>query len=428
MVTPGLVMAAAVVVAMLAGTMLRPSLAALLGALLALAALPLSHLLGTDGGVSAFLPFVPLLPAPAFGGFLAARVLAGARRTTAWSREVADVARARAAARRHEAAIIERRRDSLRAQEGALNEINVLAVKFGQCDSVAQVREEIVAGALRALGGNRAALVPLDGTTDTGMDDEIRGLLGAPVRRTMRDGSHLIAVPLPGITGHLWRREAVATWRTDRAWTDTDLRLLFALSEIAGSALQAALLAETIDNEARRDGLTGLLTRKAFEDEAHKELSLAARARRPLAFALLDLDHFKNLNDEHGHEAGDAALKAFAQVLAAAAEPGEEQGAVPEDRKGAVEKVVLSGRMGGEEFGLLAPGVDGAALMDRIAAIRRDVADHVRRPEGAPLTFSAGIAVFPGHGLSLSELFDAADKALYHAKAAGRNQTQEFRR
>lgn len=414
--------AVATALAILAATRMRPGAAATLAALLA----PLSLLAAsaaTQAPSSSLLSFIPLLPLPVLGAVAIARDREAAERTEAWAREVEAAARARAKRQLDEEHAIVQRTATIEAQANALEEINQIAIRFGSCENSDQVRSEIRSGTLRALGGDRVEIVPIDaGSGEAGEEAgavpaELVGRLVAPLHRTLRDGRHVMAVPLPGQAGHLWKPEAIIAWRSATPWTDTDLRLLFVLSEIASTALQAALLAESIANEARRDGLTGLLTRKAFEEEAQKEIALAARAKRALALAILDLDHFKTLNDTHGHEAGDRALQAFARELSAWTE-------LAEGRDGAV----LCGRMGGEEFGVIAPGCDAAALRIRIDALRSGVRQSIRRPEGEPLTFSAGVAAFPAHGLMLAELFDAADKALYHAKAAGRNQSQEFRR
>lgn len=414
--------AAATALAILVATRMRPGAAAALAALLA----PLSLLVAraaAEASSSSLLSFVPLLPLPVLGAVAIARSREAAGRTEAWAREVEAAARARADGRLEEERVLAQRTAAIEAQANALGEINQIAIRFGSCENAVQVRSEIRSGTQRALGGDRVEIVPIDagnGEAEEGagvVPAELVGRLVAPLHRTLRDGTHVMAVPLPGRAGHLWNPEAIVAWRSAAPWTDTDVRLLFALSEIAGTALQAALLAESIANEARRDGLTGLLTRKAFEEEVQKEIALAARAKRALAFALLDLDHFKALNDTHGHEAGDRALQAFAKELGAWAGVAE-----------GPEGVVLCGRMGGEEFGVIAPGCDTAELLRRISVLRSVLRESLRRPEGEPLTFSAGVAAFPAHGLMLAELFDAADKALYHAKAAGRDQSQEFRR
>ncbi len=143
---------------------------------------------------------------------------------------------------------------------------------------------------------------------------------------------------------------------------------------------------------AERDALTGLANRRAFEQAL---ASLAARSV-PAALVMLDIDHFKSLNDTEGHEAGDAALVALAEVLRSCTRPGD-----------------LPFRYGGEEFGVLLPGLGAEA------AVR--VAERIRAAAEArlPRTVSAGVAYAPP--VLHEKLVAEADAALYRAKRGGRN-------
>lgn len=160
---------------------------------------------------------------------------------------------------------------------------------------------------------------------------------------------------------------------------------------------------QRLEESASHDRLTGAWNRRRFNETAAAEMSLARRRRAPLSLILLDLDHFKRINDTYGHPAGDTvlvgAVAAFRQVLRAS------------------DALV---RWGGEEFLVLAPvtGLDGALnLADRL----REALEATPFPRAASVTLSAGVAEFL-EGESLEAWVDRADQALYQAKAAGRNQ------
>lgn len=158
-------------------------------------------------------------------------------------------------------------------------------------------------------------------------------------------------------------------------------------------ALQAALA-----RAAHTDALTGLLNRRGIEPELERLL-----AEGGLTVVMVDLDQFKAYNDRHGHLVGDDALRRVAQVLTDAAGPGDRVA-----------------RFGGEEFTVALTGADASAAHDYagrvMAALREEPVAEDRR-----LTVSAGVATHGTHGTTVAALLDAADAALYRAKAAGRD-------
>ena len=158
--------------------------------------------------------------------------------------------------------------------------------------------------------------------------------------------------------------------------------------------------------QALRDPLTGLLNRRALEERHAQEARAAAAEGTPLALVLLDLDHFKRINDTHGHAAGDTVLRDVATVL----------------RQGLRSNDALF-RIGGEEFALLIPGASAALAARRVDSLRTALAATALGglPEG--LTFSAGVAGVGPQTASLQALLHAADQALYQAKRDGRNRT-----
>lgn len=158
---------------------------------------------------------------------------------------------------------------------------------------------------------------------------------------------------------------------------------------------------------SRIDAKTGLLNVGTWLREARLETARAARTRSPLAVAIADIDHFKNVNDSFGHLAGDAVLAAVARALSALLRDGD-----------------LTGRFGGEEFCILLPGSDAAEaaqiterLRDRIARIATPVGGDAR----LRVTISIGVAALGSSRRDLDELLAAADHALYQAKESGRN-------
>ena len=182
-------------------------------------------------------------------------------------------------------------------------------------------------------------------------------------------------------------------------------RWLTMIGLVAGTAVVIRLLTERaertlaeLDAAARTDGLTNLANRRGFEHEFRREVARAARGGKPFSVLLLDLDHFKQLNDEYGHAAGDEALVGVGELLRAE-----------------LRDVDTTARMGGDEFAVLLP----EALRDqaRLVGVRLAQAMQRRRAtEPARLTLSFGVAEYPFDGATLDELMRAADRALYEDK------------
>jgi diguanylate cyclase (GGDEF)-like protein len=164
---------------------------------------------------------------------------------------------------------------------------------------------------------------------------------------------------------------------------------------------QLAALAEA----SRRDTLTSLPNRRAFEEELAREVARVARSRAPLAVAILDVDRFKSVNDQYGHGAGDEVLRAVAARVAGTLRAGD-----------------LFARIGGEEFALLWPGADLSNAPEIAERVRASIADGPMSAGGRSLwiTASLGCAV-RSDDESTSALLARADARLYEAKRAGRN-------
>ncbi len=155
-----------------------------------------------------------------------------------------------------------------------------------------------------------------------------------------------------------------------------------------------------------RDSLTGLLNHTAIEEQLAKEIERAARQGLQVAFAMIDLDHFKRVNDTYGHLVGDRVLRSLARVL-----------------QQRLRKTDIIGRYGGEEFAVILLDTDSTHAARILDTVRENFAriKHRAGYETFTVTFSGGVAMFPQYS-SFFELHDAADKALYEAKRKGRNQ------
>jgi len=158
---------------------------------------------------------------------------------------------------------------------------------------------------------------------------------------------------------------------------------------------------------ADRDSVTGLLNRRAFLELLQMRLSESKRSLKPLSLALLDIDHFKEINDQHGHLAGDRVLSRFGKLLASRFRTSD-----------------VRGRWGGEEFVIAFYGEDAQTskmIVGRVQDEVRGMAFTGDRGEQFQMTFSAGISVFPEDGADLETIFRDVDGKLYRAKRAGRD-------
>jgi diguanylate cyclase (GGDEF)-like protein len=168
-------------------------------------------------------------------------------------------------------------------------------------------------------------------------------------------------------------------------------------------ALRRAL--QDLREEAIRDPLTGLYNRRFLKDYLGRELIRAQRENKPVALIMLDLDHFKRVNDTAGHPAGDRVLVETAALLTRHIRGSD-----------------IACRHGGEEFVLVLPN----ATLENARARSEEICTAIRRERNrlAGVTASLGVALYPDHAASAEPLMRAADRALYEAKGAGRNQVK----
>lgn len=173
-----------------------------------------------------------------------------------------------------------------------------------------------------------------------------------------------------------------------------------------------SLLVPTLKEEARTDPKTELANMKHWNQVAAAEIERARRFRRPLSVVLADLDLLRDINNKNGHLVGDQVIRRVADVM-----------------RSALREYDLPARFGGDEFAILMPETTIAEAMAVAERIRRGVASiELKTSAGsiAPATVSIGVALFPAHGGSASELLGAADRAVYQAKALGRNRVCAF--
>jgi diguanylate cyclase (GGDEF)-like protein len=160
---------------------------------------------------------------------------------------------------------------------------------------------------------------------------------------------------------------------------------------------------------AVRDQLTGVLNRRGFSEQCDKIFSLAARRKLPVALILADIDKFKRINDEYGHEAGDEALRHFTRLLQVSRRRED----------------VLA-RIGGEEFALILPGttLDSAETVADMLRERAEIAPLTYKGKPIPMTASFGIASLQPVDRSMADVIVRADSALYRSKREGRNRVE----
>jgi diguanylate cyclase (GGDEF)-like protein len=222
------------------------------------------------------------------------------------------------------------------------------------------------------------------------------------------DARNLVIVPLSA-EGHAIG--AIVAEHGMRRGSRIERRVLGMLERFASHgalALRNAYLLEQVQELAATDGLTGVANRYTFQNVLEREIERAARAGEDVALAMLDIDHFKRLNDAYGHQAGDEVLRRVAQQLS--------------DSSRTYDTIA---RYGGEEFALILPTTDRAETREIVERLRREIAAASGKPR---VTISAGIALFPTDATNADELVAAADEALYESKRAGRNRVKSSSR
>jgi diguanylate cyclase (GGDEF)-like protein len=184
-----------------------------------------------------------------------------------------------------------------------------------------------------------------------------------------------------------------------------DVQPLESVADICAAAIQNAHNFDRMKQLAYVDGLTGIHNRRFFEMRIVEELERASRFQGRMSVIMVDIDHFKKMNDEFGHLLGDEMLRSVSTIL-----------------KQQLRKMDMVCRYGGDEFAIVVPETAGESAVRVAEKLRRQVETHFFPGVPRPVTISCGVADYPAHGVTRDEVVAAADSALYQAKQAGRNQ------
>jgi diguanylate cyclase (GGDEF)-like protein len=219
----------------------------------------------------------------------------------------------------------------------------------------------------------------------------------------------ILSVPLIQRGDRIGGVLTVGNKRDGEPFSSEDVDILLTLSVHAAVAIDNARFVIEMEKHASTDGLTGCLNHRELQGHLDQEVERAARYGKEFSFLMIDVDHFKYINDAHGHPAGDGMLKNLVGVI-----------------QGLIRPVDLLARYGGEEFSVILPETNQEGAKSVAERIRKTVAESpFSTLEGHPvhLSVSIGIASFPLDANTRSGLINAADHALFTAKGSGRNQS-----
>jgi two-component system cell cycle response regulator len=194
----------------------------------------------------------------------------------------------------------------------------------------------------------------------------------------------------------------------DVEYNEDNIETLAIMTNMLAIALYNAQMYQSIETLSYTDGMTGLHNYRFFRLRLKEEIARTRRENSYVSLSIIDVDHFKNYNDQLGHPAGDEVLRKISRIL-----------------KNSVRDNDIVARYGGEEFAIILPGTDETGAFSLAERIRRKVegapfSKQEIQPEGN-ITISAGIATYPLDAVIIDDLIIAADRALYHAKYTGRN-------
>lgn len=186
--------------------------------------------------------------------------------------------------------------------------------------------------------------------------------------------------------------------------TENELNFLNLFAKQIELAITIADLFQAVKEQAITDGMTGLYNRRYFEEFIKKEAIRANRQNQKFTVIGLDLDHLKKINDKYGHNYGDLAIKAIAEVL-----------------KSSCRSIDIAARMGGEEFNVILPGVDSQGGLIFAERIRKTI-ESISLEKIGHITASIGVGTYFEQSEDVDELLELVDNAMYHSKRNGRNQ------
>lgn len=335
---------------------------------------------------------------------------------------------------------IEQHEHALEERNSRLSALNQIAVAITSSSSLRDMLEQIMRSGIDLTGVKASCIAFYDAATGHFTEWVTQGLSehfvsnisfrpGGLADETFTRGSHVVSNDLPE-TRHklsrLAREEGLRSfvclpltsrerhlgviyfYRSDSdTFPPAEIELLTIFASLAAQAIENARLYAEVQERAITDALTGLFNRREFRRRLNEEMGRARRFRRPLSLLMLDIDHFKAVNDTHGHPAGDEVLRVIAARVRASLRPTDHVA-----------------RYGGEEFIVMQPETtpDGAlATAERIRAAIAGTAVPIGLDRAVSATISVGTASFPDNADTEEELIAAADRALYAAKESGRN-------
>ena len=189
-------------------------------------------------------------------------------------------------------------------------------------------------------------------------------------------------------------------------WKDSDAPALRTIAEIIAGAIEVKEKEEELFRLATHDDLTGLSNRRSFTEELERELLRGKRSGQTSAVLMIDLDHFKRVNDTYGHAVGDRVLRHFATQA-----------------RQALREIDALARIGGEEFAAILPEADADSALAAAERLRAAIERSVLNVEGLslPITASIGVSLIREEDVGYGSILKRADQALYAAKSAGRN-------
>ena len=222
------------------------------------------------------------------------------------------------------------------------------------------------------------------------------------VRTFLKDAKMKSYILIPLMSKHT-HFGSLIVFSSRESISDSELNFLNLFAKQIELAITIADLFQAVKEQAITDGMTGLYNRRYFEEYIKKEAERAERQNQRFTVIGLDLDHLKQINDTYGHNYGDIAIKAIAEVL-----------------KNNARSIDIAARIGGEEFNLLLPGVDSAGGCIAAERIRKAIA-AVELEKIGHITASLGVATYLEHSEDIEDLLELADRAMYESKRNGRN-------
>lgn len=334
---------------------------------------------------------------------------------------------------------------AIRDKAAQLDALNQIAVAISSSLGLENLLNKIMASGISLIGAKAASVAFFNEDTQKFDEWHTQGLSNSFIKNmhfrrnglaeeTFRGNGHIISnnrreskhklsklarsegvqsfICLP-LSSHARRQGVLYFYREDRDdFLPEEISLLTTLSYLAAGALENARLHAKTVTLAATDALTGLSNRRTFDERFKAEFQRAQRFDKPFALLLLDIDHFKHINDTYGHVAGDEVLKSLAKIL-----------------KKQTRDVDIVARYGGEEFTVILPESDGDKAQTIAERIRRTVSNTsflMPGEEPITITVSIGVACYPCCAPDATQMVERADQAMYLAKQTGRNRVSLY--